>query len=475
MQVKPFDLGLQRPEYVANPDVLLVSLAHSMYELQLGNDQALVFQNMRKGKAAKSLTFRETFPYGAGFENWRTALDAAGFEAHEAGILDVVAEALVESLKNVHSERAKSQTSIPITPMTSLLQNVSGIVGKRGAANFAVILEQIQLLSAASDSTVAERWFGALQERLNVDSLASAMDDAVRSSLLKDLHPQVRHGAVSTSHLLPASDLVSQIQRSPNGLTPMHWFENAWGKVTSPDWVEALPARRWVDWASTVLRHGFAFGYLWEAHFYRRLAELVLQPKSVDVVDADLDNCINASGKLFTWRDSQLAPASRALSIRQELLLGLRARRFFHGEEFASGTSLLDATRELHDDEQRRSELRRHLADPRVPSMDKNCWESVKYALLVRPGAGERRDHYGLCRANSSWLYADPGAEWVVVMASLCAPEPKSATTAGTLLKELNRLGINVGLRELLRHVEASGLAELAADADQAVIIETAF
>ena len=473
MQVKPFDLGLLRPEYVANPDVFLVSLAQSMYELQLENDEALVFQNMRKEK--KSLSFRETIPSGSSFESWRAALNEAGFDAHDARVLDVVAEALVESLRNVHSERAKSQTSIPITPMTSLLQNVSGIVGKRGAANFAVILEQIQSLSAAADTAVAERWYRALEERLKVDSLASAIDNAVRGSLLRELNPQARHDGVSTSNLLPATDLVARIQAIPDAATPMHWFEETWGRVTSREWVEALPARRWVDWSSTVLRHGFAFGYLWEARLYRQLAELVLLPKSADIDETDLDNCISASGKLLTWRDSDLAPASRALSVRQELLLGLRARRFFYGQEFDLGTSLLDATQQLHDDEQQRGELRRSLADTRLPSMDKNCWESVKYALLVRPGAGERRDHYGLCRANGSWLYADPGAEWVVVMASLCAQSPNSSTTAGALLQNLNRLGINVGLRELLRHVEASGLAELAADADQAVIIETAF
>jgi hypothetical protein len=71
-------------------------------------------------------------------------------------------------------------------------------------------------------------------------------------------------------------------------------------------------------------------------------------------------------------------------------------------------------------------------------------------------------------------LVPEPGAEWIVVMASLTAGVGKS-TTVGKVMADLNSLGIDMSLPELLRLVEVCGLAELTADADQAVIVDSAF
>jgi hypothetical protein len=273
--------------------------------------------------------------------------------------------------------------------------------------------------------------------------------------------------------------MISEWTNSPEELgnydNPMIWFSNRWKEITHSSWVDVLPARRWVDWASTVLRHSFAFGFLWEARYYRKLAEACLN-KDAEIDEGTFRSATNSGRDLLQWRDSGLAPSVRALSTRREVTDGMRAREFFDS---------LDRSYFIEDDpvatlnsvaknQQELERLRGILSQEKDSKSINNVWEAVRYSLLVRePDLGGPRDHYGLLR-GTRWVSPDPGAEWIVVMASLSAGVGKK-TTVGKVMADLNGLGIDMSLPELLRLVERCGLAELTADADQAVIVDSAF
>ena len=478
-------LGLNRPEYLANPDLLLVALAGRCFSMQVPAGEALVYRNIRPQTSGGTLHYRETSPLANREEKlseWTETLEDCGILTYDRDLSDV-ARALAASMVSSGAERSLSVNALPITAHTSLLQQPSGMMRKKGPPNFALILEQLYALGAPEASSVSGLWNTAVTRRLEIDPLAQSVDAAVARSLLAGLEvnrsepgwevgqrlDQLQFGPLSTSIL----NWTKELKGNRTFGTPMVWFERNWGRITSTAWVEALPARRWVDWASTVLRHALAFGFLWEARFFGQLSALVLSPDAL-ITEDSLRDCLNSSSGLLSWRDSDLDRGSRAVSLKQDVIRGLRAMRFFEAYESSDGDDPIATLNEIRRNPEYRQNLKTQFADRQKFPRDENMWEAIRYALLIRNEVGVLADHYGLLRANHSWLYPDPGAEWVVVMASLCAG-PDGYTTAGALLSELNLLGIDVSLPELLRLVEASGLADLAADADDAVIIESAF
>lgn len=489
MTERPLRLGLNRPQYVSNPDLLLVALAHRLHTVDVPKAEALIFRNLRPQAKVGQLTYRETSPMArfgntdAALKSWIEALSWCGVDTDTNDALLEVAQALAGSIVSARAERAQSVNALPMTPMTALLQEPRGMLAVSNPPNFALILEQLHALSSANPGGVTKSWYRAALARLHHDPLAAMLDSATVRSLLSDLSPtlvsEVSEG-LTPAEQFPAGSLAevvqswtdSQAERAGSG-TPMVWFARNWERITSPTWVEALPARRWVDWASTVLRHGFAFGFLWESHLFRGLADLVLDTVT-PITSQRVGNCVNSHRALLKWRDADLSSGARALSLKRDVLLGLSAMRFFETITFPDGTDPVTALEALRGDRKSVERLREDLSVRQTFPKDENVWEAIRYALLIRQESGALADHYGLLRSNNRWLYPDPGVEWVVVMGSLCAG-PGGRTTAGVLLAELNQLGIDVSLPELLRLVEASGLAELAADADQAVIIESAF
>ncbi|MFZ4122892.1 MAG: hypothetical protein ACOYKM_14665 [Caulobacterales bacterium] len=115
------------------------------------------------------------------------------------------------------------------------------------------------------------------------------------------------------------------------------------------------------------------------------------------------------------------------------------------------------------------------LASSGNPPGFSNLREAVWYALLGRPAENDGSDLYSLLRYESRrYLVVDPGSEWAAVMVSLLAG-PGGHTTVRDLVNDLRLLGLRVSLPEVLQDVERSGLAELAADADLAVTLRSAF
>jgi hypothetical protein len=104
-----------------------------------------------------------------------------------------------------------------------------------------------------------------------------------------------------------------------------------------------------------------------------------------------------------------------------------------------------------------------------------NLWEAVKYALKTRDSAGPYADHYGLLKSRGRYLWVEPGTEWAAVVASLCCERPNSTTDLAAVLRSVGQLGLRPELADVVAMLEAAGLARGSADADQGVVVQSAF
>ena len=93
----------------------------------------------------------------------------------------------------------------------------------------------------------------------------------------------------------------------------------------------------------------------------------------------------------------------------------------------------------------------------------------------MRSEDGEQSDHYGIIKTRGRFSVVEPASEWIACMASLSCSRPNSIGSLGDLSKSLSALGFRPSRNLLLSSVEKVGLARGAADADQAVEIESAF
>jgi hypothetical protein len=105
-----------------------------------------------------------------------------------------------------------------------------------------------------------------------------------------------------------------------------------------------------------------------------------------------------------------------------------------------------------------------------------NTSEAVRYSLLTRERSGPFADHYGLLVTRGTrYLLVEPATEWIAVVSSLATPGPGQKSTIGDLHRSLTQLGLHPDYQELIGLLEASGLARGSADADQAVVYQSAY
>lgn len=485
MADNPIVVAINRPQYVANPDLLLVSLANRMFDVPKGPNEAFIYRDQRTKAGATSIKYVETYPGRSAnggpdaerFESWVGALVAAGLETESVSDSSIAAQGIASSMISIAAEKARSIGALPITVHSSLLQDRRGVVGVKNPPDYGQILEQFFCLGTTNESSAGELWHTASLRRIETDPLARVIDEAVRVSLLPDGVTQAFPGRP-----VPSAGVGKMVyewgtssKASNSYSNPMMWFADRWEDMTAALWVDSLPSRRWVDWASTVLRHAFAFGFLWEARYYSKLAEACLD-RAVPINEKFLRFATNSRADLLYWKDLRLAPSVRSISARQAVINGMRAREFFAELDDSSivDSDPIATLEQVRSAPAQVDQLREILSRQKDSRSVNNVWEAIRYALLVRePEPGGPPDHYGLLR-GTRWLCPDPGAEWIVVMASLRAGVGQK-TTVGEVLDDLNCLGIKISLPEILRLVERCGLADLSADADMAVVVESAF
>ncbi len=457
--------AMSRPEYTPAPETLLTALTWNAFSLEPNTYRGLLFKYAKPTPDKDG--FFETFPSDSDprLQELQDALVAHGVSTEDHN--RDMTRALLEALTGADVSGARTKSVSPLSPSIAALQNVVGMTGKENPANFAKIIEDLYSIGAGNpvDSSATQLWLDACNHRLKSDHLLKALNDCA-TVLLPGTLEEKGTRVTSTEQMAVTGDLTN---------TPFSWFSRSWTNINSPNWVDALPARVWTDWATTVLRLGIGIGFLWEASWFENLALQILNGKA-----RTWDELKGNVGPMIPWE-----PTSAAVSIR-DVLPTLRIRVFrahgvrleldkwFKADVQRKTLSLADAIDAMRMDTELVSALSAALnysSDPKT-----NVWEAVSFTLQTRDSKEGTPDFYGLLRRRGRrYLLVDPASEWISIIASLSSPGPGKSTTVGAISKNLIELGLRPTFSELIFLLERAGLARGSADADQAVQVESAF
>lgn len=471
----PLILPLPRPEYPAAPELLLASLAWRHFSLpdleETGGKPIALTYRPDTQRMSSRLTFRSTEPTEAQMLDWENSLRSAGLDWTN-GQTGLVGRSVAESILGIRTTKARGQAAIPMTPRLALLQNARGMTGKQNPANYGLVIEQLYAQGNGVGPSATAQWLNAVDLRMKTDPLLSAIDSACEALLSGPLEQRLPDQIRRTLDLGPD--------------TPFAWFAKSWDRLASPEWVQALPARRWTDWATTVIRLGVGMGYLWEASWYEALARLVRDgPDKVnqqrerttvwgELVDRHLQD-------LVPWHDDAESVSVRNVApvIKERIRRGTSLRAAF--AEILPAHPCEDPWEDLLQIAQDEDSIERlNVAFERRNEPNPNTMETVRYVLMTREESGPHADHYGLLIApNNRYLVVQPATELLAMCASLAAPGPisegDSHVSLAEVAKELGRLGLQPSTGTLIAHLERTGLARGSADADQAVLVSSAY
>lgn len=471
---------LLRPQYVPSPEVLISAMAWSLYDVKLptapaGKKVGLVFRG--SPRPARTLEYFQTAPDPSSIHAFANALRAERLRPTTS--MDVLAEAVLNSIEGIQVDQGRALPASPLTPSLALLQNVHGSMGTANPPSISGMLELLFLLGMPIKTESigpAKLWAAAAEQRMEKDSLLRSLDNAVNSSLF--ISPPKKTSKSKFADRV--SDAYAWEGLFPN--TPFEWFYKSWSRLTSEEWVDALPARVWVDWATTVLRLAVGCGYLWEASWYETFARKILSAEQFTwcSVQNDIDSVIpwassrasmsirDVSSKL-SWR---VRRADKIRSLLSEWLSQRDTQPLRSTLEFTAGI------REMQNDAELKSSLSATLSSRETTSATTNRWEAIKYSLVTRETNGQFVDYYGLLKSHGArgrYLTIDPGTEWIAVVASLACERPKTTTDVSSVLDSLASLGLHPSIGDIVELLEKAGLARNSADADQGVQVQSAF
>ena len=445
------------------------AIAWSLFDIEFENKPTGSRVGLRyRGidKAGQQLVIRFTEPTTDKYETISKRLEELGVIGVSQDNLG--AKALVNSIVGVKPEGAKFAPASPMTPSLAMLNNPIGVHGSANPPPDAEILETIFQLGATSDgnTSLAALWLGALEHRMKLDPLLAAIDAIVNETFFDSK----RKARTKLAHTLPSEFL----ELTTN--SPFTWFHRSWVKLMSEEWVAALPARVWTDWATTLLRCGYGLAYLWESAWYESMAKLLVGRKGGGVSEI-----LRLMDPTLPWRFSRSTAEIRDLSsrLKSRTQRAHDIRPLIESWLAESGRKELESDHALelmaHDDSLVAA-LNSILSGVGKKNTSQHLWEAIKYSLMTREASASEADHYGFLRSKGRrFLFADPGIEWMTVVASLSAKSPGSFTHLGEVVRNLSMAGIRPDPRDLVALLEKAGLARGSADADHGVVVETAF
>lgn len=463
-------LGLPRPQYVSVPEAFISALASQLYDVDLrpdskGRKVALTYRFRPKAKEPATLAFRATAPVGDQLGVFGYALKEHGVRAEEGQ--ERLAQAIAEALSGVSSTKGGVQAAIPLSPSLALLQNLRGLQSAANPPALGKIIERLFALGALEASepeSAASLWHAAALVRSERDPLVRAIDRAASDALF-DV-PPVRN------QQNPAEEVSAGYFPG----TPFEWFHENWRRLCSDEWVGALPARVWVDWANTVLRLALGLGYLWEVAWFESLARRI----ALDDLDVGWDALLAGVPEAMPWksRTADVSVRDVASPLAWRVRRGDQVRALLSAWVARNGVEqheALSVLRAMAQDNELVTGLTDALASRATPGSANNLWEAIKYALKTREVSGPHADHYGLLHSSGRYLTPEPGVEWIAAVSGLACGQPGGESNVGTLLRQLRKLGTRPELGELVGRLEQAGVARGSADADHAVGIRAAF
>lgn len=479
--------GLNRPEYIPATELFMSeaawSLATEKSRKQLGLTLApngLAFGSRathKNDKVHSTMPFRDEEE----FELASQQIAVRFGQAPEVGrgILDT----LLNEIENYASEKSIRSTAIPVTIAASLMQDARGITGKQNPVNVAQIIEKIYAAGGGRKSA-ATSWVGALNEA-EPAGLPDWIEDALEKALPAECTTALSEIKFNTGGAKAGLRTPKWLEGKP---TPFHWLANSWDALCSNQWVNAMPRRRFADWASCLTRTGVATTYLFEMHLNTRMvAALGSELDAKEVVE----NVIEDSKRLLFWDDHRSASAADVgPSIKQLSFIGTSCQDLL--KRFKEMYPELPSIAEYDDEEEGltdwledarsvlapyRTNVSKEIAlalDNGKGSGAKNVFETIRYSLLVR-GGHQSTDLYGFLKQCGPYTCVDPGQEWLVVIASLCSTGPRQPSRLADLSGALSDIGISVPRSTLIGRLESYGLARSSHDADDALEIQPAF
>ena len=453
-------------------------------------------------------------------EALKTAFSEVGIDVKNIELLaDAVEEELMTQTEAANRKR-KVKAAIPITPISGILQNQAGVVGSDKYVDFGKAVEEIyeigRILSrdGKSDSASAsERLLSALISRRANDKRLAAVDNALKTSLASALEKSFNEIEVFYSevegkltfgekHEIDRHEFNSDeddILENLKFIDDMNcyvWFYKSWNKLTSPEWVNATPHRRWTDWLVTITRLGVGTSFLFRANWVIEAVKVALnqnvnvsevQDRMLAALETPILDWVDRSQSLSGQRD--VNPQLRKLlctskAIEQELKKADFVSAIGDDESIEKLKSVLESSQSLTKQlEYALSNLGRDDKGPldlRSKSI-KPVHNTIRDSLVDRTSDGnesESSDYYALMRSesigNRTLTYFDPLSEVVALIASLACDSPTSMTTLGDVRRQFQKLGFQPSQNELRFLLERAGLCRAEADASLQVVVSSA-
>lgn len=470
-------LGLPRPEYVSLPETFISALAWSLNpERKVDDDRLSIGRIFRPVDQSSSLPKRQSFSLevsspqtNEALVNFGSALKSHGVQQNTLG-LEGLATAVLNSIAGIRPTNGIAQAVSPLTPHVSLLQNTRGTAAKNNPADIARYIELMYAMGKQEmgHSSAASKWYSASIKRLQYDPVLTTIDRAVKDALLPSSDiPTFTIGETGNTSAFSTESFF------PN--SPYAWFARVWDRLTSEEWVRALPARVWVDWATTVLRLAAGLGYLWEAVWYGDIARAILTEENLDQ-----ERFRDRDRTTVPWKSSRAQVSIRDVSapMKRTVVRGRLIRDYLQNLQIEKSSDDVDSLIAVIEDLRGRKDVTEKLTEllGTRASRSPNEWELIRYALVAREESGPYTDYYGLIRPRGRrFSIVDPGTEWIAVIASLCAGHPGAKTTVSNLMFDLNQMGLQPEINDIISLLERAGIARGSADADQGVEITSAY
>jgi hypothetical protein len=468
---------------------LVWSLVGDNNSMGIGPGKGLVYHE-RVPSGSSRLDIKKVLPADSSFyESLYTEWDRRGLDTSSVPIgNNEVVKSLLYAIVGTQPTKSKSFSCLPINPAASLLQDLRGIQAKTGPANFAKIIQQIYQLGCADtgkNETAASIWY---------KQLASEPDQGIfkfLSDALKFVGPH-REGEIAIPEVKTVfcdKDFIPTewLLNIPN---PFVWFYSSWNIFCKEEWTKSLPRRKWVDWASGIIRTSLGMCYLWEADFYKKLGTQLIGNYDNSPSDA-ASYVLSSNDPLINWigpefpisiRDNNskiirlIITGSGVRDVLGNWMRTLGGNSFKRNYKSINGLSnWIEDARSLITREQQR-DIEWHYNTTKLTSAMKNTKELINYSLTSRGEYGTNADFYNLLtRKSNRFLVVDPGGEWVVLMSSLAAKLPGHPTTLAILKDSFSQLGIHFNRKQLVKVLEKSGLSKSSHDADEALEIKPSY
>ncbi|MCU4654700.1 hypothetical protein N8I71_17815 [Roseibacterium sp. SDUM158016] len=396
------------------------------------------------------------------------------------------AQVLVRDLRALRPTKSKTFAAVPIDLYTALLQDSSGLLRTRGPANYAAIFERMFALGGGGGS--------AAQQLVSALSREGEGHPKWLSSILGSAAPAYVQVAGDKALEGLGRDFPAPGGNQPAWLagrnTPYTWFARSWVNLCENGWTARMPRRRWVDWASSVLRTSLGMGYLFEMNLVRTMVLSVGDERSEEAV---LRAALADGQPLLRWDDTarvsdrcvreQVRGAAREGTAAAKLLEGWIQSENCpspsdHEDQQDGLGSWLQVARAWANERGIKKTVR-EIAAAMEGAGDlrpaKNVDETILYSLRERSEGPSAQDHYALLNRRGRYFVVDPGQEWLVALGGLASTGPSKPIRVADIADSLASLRLQPPIPSIIRRLEASGLARGSHDADEAIEVQASF